>query len=158
MQRVRCLRFAGNGTTLPTDGPTCVAPTDGGTPIPTPTPHSDADAGAEPAAPRRPRRPRSSASLARRCLQLRRRPLEAGRPAAALKLTSARLVFQGGKRYLVVRVNGAAKQAKVRITLVMRTGKVTTPVVRTIRTNAAVRVANLQVSKHVRTVRVSLAR
>ena len=33
VQRVRCLRFAGNGTTLPTDGPTCVAPTDGGTPI-----------------------------------------------------------------------------------------------------------------------------
>ena len=78
--------------------------------------------------------------------------------AAALKLTSARLVFKGGKRYLVVRVNGAAKQAKVRITLVMRTGKATKPVVRTIRTNAAVRVANLQVSKHVRTVRVSLAR
>ncbi len=57
-----------------------------------------------------------------------------------------------------MRVNGAAKQAKVRITLVMRTGKATKPVVRTIRTNAAVRVANLQVSKHVRTVRVSLAR
>ena len=78
--------------------------------------------------------------------------------AAALKLTSARLVFKGGKRYLVVRVNGAAKTAKVRITLVMRTGKATKPVVRTIRTNAAVRVANLQVSKHVRTVRVALAR
>ena len=78
--------------------------------------------------------------------------------AAALKLTSARLVFKNGKRYLVVRVNGAAKQAKVRITLVMRTGRVTKPVVRTIATNRAVRVANLQVSKHVRTVRVSLAR
>ena len=53
--------------------------------------------------------------------------------AAALKLTSARLVFKDGKRYLVVRVNGAAKTAKVRITLVMRTGKATKPVVRTIR-------------------------
>jgi hypothetical protein len=40
----------------------------------------------------------------------------------------------------------------------MRTGKATKPVVRTIRTNAAVRVANLQVGKHVRTVRVALAR
>ena len=78
--------------------------------------------------------------------------------AAALKLSSARLVFKNGKRYLVVRVNGAAKQAKVRITLVMRTGKASKPVVRTIKTNAAVRVANLQVSKHVRTVRVALAR
>ena len=38
VQRVRCLRFAGNGTTLPTDGPTCVAPTDSGTPIPTTPP------------------------------------------------------------------------------------------------------------------------
>ena len=63
-----------------------------------------------------------------------------------------------GKRYLVVRVNGSAASAKVRITLVMRTGKATKPVVRTIATNRAVRVANLQVSKHVRTVRVSLAR
>ena len=78
--------------------------------------------------------------------------------AAALKLTSARLVFKNGKRYLVVRVNGTAKTAKLRITLVMRTGKATAPVVRTVRTNAAVRVANLQVGKHVRTVRVALAR
>ena len=38
VQRVRCIRFAGNGTTLPTDGPTCVAPTDSGTPIPTTPP------------------------------------------------------------------------------------------------------------------------
>ena len=78
--------------------------------------------------------------------------------AAALKLTSARLVFQGGKRYLVVRVNGSAATAKVRITLVMRTGKATKPVVRTIGTNRAVRIANLQVGKHVQTVRVALAR
>ena len=157
MQRVRCLRFAGNGTTLPTDGPTCVAPTDGGTPIPTPTP--------TPTPTPLPNPPSSTASTAT-VVSLAGTPVPAAQTpaakpaaqAAALKLTSARLVFQGGKRYLVVRVNGAAKQAKVRITLVMRTGKVTTPVVRTIRTNAAVRVANLQVSKHVRTVRVSLAR
>ncbi len=38
VQRVRCIRFAGNGTTLPTDGPTCASPTDGGTPIPPPSP------------------------------------------------------------------------------------------------------------------------
>ena len=40
----------------------------------------------------------------------------------------------------------------------MRTGKAMKPVVRTIATNKAVRVANLQVSKHVRTVRVALAK
>jgi hypothetical protein len=161
VQRVRCLRFAGNGTTLPTDGPTCVSPTDGGTPIPTPgTPPapgggSSGSSGSS----------QSTATTAT-VVSLAGNPVPAAiapaaKPAAkaaALKLTSARLVFKNGKRYLVVRVNGAAKSAKVRITLVMRTGKATKPVVRTIRTNAAVRVANLQVSKHVRTVRVSLAR
>jgi len=168
VQRVRCIRFAGDGATLPTDGPTCVAPTDSGTPIPPPVVNPQAGGGgggggtgggvsfAGPPA-------GSTATV----VSLAGNPVPAvaapatQKPtakAAALKLTSARLVFQGGKRYLVVRVNGAAKQAKVRITLVMRTGKATKPVVRTIRTNAAVRVANLQVSKHVRTVRVSLAR
>jgi hypothetical protein len=164
VQRVRCIRFAGDGATLPTDGATCVAPTDTGTPIPTTPPvinptTGGGGSGGSSAAP-----PAASTATV---VSLAGNPVPAvaapatQKPtakAAALKLTSARLVFQGGKRYLVVRVNGAAKQAKVRITLVMRTGKATKPVVRTIRTNAAVRVANLQVSKHVRTVRVSLAR
>ena len=164
VQRVRCIRFAGNGTTLPTDGATCVAPTDGGTPIPTTPPVINPTTGGGGSGGNN--APASTASTAT-VVSLAGNPVPAvaapaaQKPtakAAALKLTSARLVFQGGKRYLVVRVNGAAKQAKVRITLVMRTGKATKPVVRTIRTNAAVRVANLQVSKHVRTVRVSLAR
>ena len=162
VQRVRCIRFAGNGTTLPTDGPNCASPTDAW--------HADpADTG-QPDLRRPPRRARCSpatpASTAT-VVSLAGNPVpavaapEAKKPvakAAALKLTSARLVFKNGKRYLVVRVNGAAKTAKVRITLVMRTGKASKPVVRTIKTNAAVRVANLQVSKHVRTVRVALAR
>ena len=164
VQRVRCIRFAGNGTTLPTDGPTCVAPTDGGTPIPVPTtptaPAPVVDTGSS-------NNTSSSAATTATVVSLAGAPVpavaapEAKKPtakAAALKLASARLVFKGGKRYLVVRVNGAAKTAKVRVTLVMRTGKATKPVVRTIKTNAAVRVANLQVSKHVRTVRVALAR
>ena len=161
VQRVRCIRFAGNGTTLPTDGPTCVAPTDGGTPIPVTPPAGGGGSGgsggsggtvaAPPAA--------TVVSLAGNPVPAAQTP--AAKPAAkaaALKLTSARLVFKNGKRYLVVRVNGSAKTAKVRITLVMRTGKATKPVVRTIRTNKAVVVSNLQVSKHVRTVRVALAR
>ncbi len=154
VQRVRCIRFHGDGVTLPTDSATCVAPPV--TPIPPnpviPPGGSTGSSG-------------SSGSTAT-VVSLAGSPVPAAaapaaKPAAkaaALKLTSARLVFQGGKRYLVVRVNGAAKSAKVRITLVMRTGKAAKPVVRTIRTNAAVRVANLQVSKHVRTVRVALAR
>ena len=63
-----------------------------------------------------------------------------------------------GKRYLVIRAKGTAKTLKVRIVLVMKTGKVMKPVVRTIRTNRAVRVANLQISKHVKSVRVSAVR
>lgn len=156
VQRVRCIRFAGNGTTLPTDGPTCVAPTDGGTVIPV-TPPAGGSGSTSQSPP---------ATTVATVVSLAGNPVPAvaapaAKPtakAAALKLTSARLVFAGGKRYLVVRVNGSAATAKVRVTLVMRTGKATKPVVRTIRTNKAVRVANLQVSKHVRTVRVALAR
>jgi hypothetical protein len=160
VERVRCLRFAGDGVTLPTDGPTCVAPTDGGTTIPTPP----VGTGGTPPTVNTPATPQGTSATV---VSLAGNPVPAAaapaakKPvakAAALKLTSARLVFKNGKRYLVVRVNGTAKSAKIRITLVMRTGKATTPVVRTIRTNAAVRVANLQVGKHVRTVRVALAR
>jgi hypothetical protein len=163
VERVRCLRFAGDGVTLPTDGPTCVAPTDGGTTIPTPPPGGGT--GGTPPTVNTPTTPQGTSATV---VSLAGNPVPAAAPApaakkpvakaAALKLTSARLVFKNGKRYLVVRVNGTAKSAKIRITLVMRTGKATKPVVRTIRTNAAVRVANLQVGKHVRTVRVALAR
>jgi len=158
VQRVRCLRFAGNGTTLPTDGATCAAPTDTGVPIP-PTPAPGGGSSSSGGSSQSTATTATVVSLAGTPVPAAIAP--AAKPAAkaaALKLTSARLVFQGGKRYLVVRVNGSAASAKVRITLVMRTGKATKPVVRTIATNRAVRVANLQVSKHVRTVRVSLAR
>ena len=159
VQRVRCLRFAGNGTTLPTDGATCAAPTDTGVPIPPPTGGGSSGSNGSSGTSQSTATTATVVSLAGTPVPAAIAP--AAKPAAkaaALKLTSARLVFQGGKRYLVVRVNGSAASAKVRITLVMRTGKATKPVVRTIATNRAVRVANLQVSKHVRTVRVSLAR
>jgi hypothetical protein len=156
VQRVRCIRFFGDGVTQPTDSATCAAAPvvtppvgGGGTPAP---------GGGSSAAPQ--------ASSTATVVSLAGAPVTAAQTpavkpaakAAALKLTSARLVFKNGTRYLVVRVNGAAKTAKVRITLVMRTGKVTKPVVRSIATNRAVRVANLQVGKHVRTVRVALAK
>jgi len=156
VQRVRCIRFAGDGVTLPTDTAFCA-----GAPVPVPPVGGGGGGGGGGSSPT-PASPASTAtvvSLAGAPVPAAQTP--AAKPAAkaaALKLTSARLVFQGGKRYLVVRVNGAAKTAKVRITLVMRTGKATKPVVRTIATNKAVRVANLQVGKHVRTVRVALAR
>ena len=160
VQRVRCIRFAGDGVTLPTDGPTCVNPNDGGGTIPTPP------APTAPAAPSG-QQPASntgvaSAAAAATVVSLAgTSPVAAKAPAAkakakaTAKLASAKLVVVKGKRYLVVRANGTAKSVKLRIVLVMRTGKVMKPVVRTVRTNRAVRVAKLQISKHVRTVRVS---
>jgi hypothetical protein len=160
VQRVRCIRFFGDGVTQPTDSATCAA-----APVVTPPPGGGTGGGGggggtgggSPAPP---------ASSTATVVSLAGAPVPAAQApavkpaakAAALKLTSARLVFKNGTRYLVVRVNGAAKTAKVQITLVMRTGKATKPVVRSIATNRAVRVANLQVGKHVRTVRVALAK
>jgi hypothetical protein len=154
VQRVRCLRFAGDGVTMPTDGPTCVAPTDTGTTIPT---SSTPAAGSTSQA--------TSTTLATIVSLAGTSPVAVKAPAAkatakkaTAKLASARLVFVKGQRYVVVRANGTAKYAKVRITRVMRTGKVLKPVVRTIRTNRAVRIKNVVISKHVKTVRVALAR
>jgi hypothetical protein len=160
VQRVRCIRFLGDGAALPTDGPTCTAPSDTGVPLPVPSPGGGGGGGggggdAGTIAVQSPSVVATIVSLAGNPA-----PAKAKAPAAkkATKLASARLVFVNGKRYLVVRANGSAKTAKVRITLVMRTGKVAKPVVRTIATNKAVRVPNLQIGKHVRTVRVALAR
>ena len=162
VQRVRCIRFAGDGVTLPTDGPTCVAPSDGGTTIPNPgsggtnTPPTSSPSAV------------ASVSAAATVVSLAgTSPVAAKAPAAKAKakakkatarLASAKLVVIKGKRYLVLRAKGTAKTLKVRIVLVMRTGKVMKPVVRTIRTNRAVRVSKLQISKHVKSVRVSAVR
>jgi len=167
--RDRCVDFSG-GAALPTDGPSCATPTDSGTPIvPVTTPPAGggtnpAGGGAtnsgNPAVVQQSAAAATVVSLAGSPVPAAKAP-EVKKPAAkaaALKLASARFVYANGKRFLVVRANGAAKVAKVRITLVMRTGKVMKPVVRTIPTNRAVRVANLQISKHVLSVRVSLAK
>lgn len=83
-------------------------------------------------------------------------------PAAAAKtmtLASARVVKVGQGRYLVVRVNGPAKVAKLRITLVSKVhGKTTHRVItRYVRTNHPVRVGNLKLAPSIRSVRVALA-
>jgi hypothetical protein len=165
VQRVRCIRFFGDGAAMPTDGPTCAAPSDSGTPLPVPTPggggSSPIGGGGSISAPA-PTAVATVVSLAGNPApaKVNAKAKAKAKVAAkkATKLASARLVFVKGKRYLVVRANGSAKTAKLRITLVMRTGKAAKPVVRTVRTNKAVRVANLLVGKHVRTVRVSLAK
>jgi hypothetical protein len=148
--RDRCVRFFGDGTTSPTDGPTCASPTDGGVVIPTPpapnTPSAVTNS------------PQAVASTATVVSLAGTSPVAAKAPAAkkaTAKLASAKFVVVKGKRYLVLRAKGTAKTLKVRIVLVMKTGKVMKPVVRTIRTNRAVRVSKLQISKHVKSVRVS---
>jgi hypothetical protein len=67
------------------------------------------------------------------------------------KVASARIMG----RYLVVRVNGASKTVRIRITLVKK-GKVTR-VVRTIKTNRRVQVPNLRITRAIRSVKVSIA-
>jgi hypothetical protein len=166
VQRVRCIRFAGDGTTLPNDAATCAAASAGSNPAP-PAPVTPVTP-VVPVTPVNPSVSNTSAPAAT-IVSLAGNPVPAAKPEAkpeakpqakqvATKLASARLVFVNGKRYLVVRANGSAPTAKIRITLVMRTGKAKAPVVRTISTNKPVRVANLEISKHVRTVRVALAK
>lgn len=168
VQRVRCLRFAGDGATLVTDSATCVAPPVA--PVAPVVPVVPVVPGVIPVVPVTiPVTIQGGVAPAAIVVSLAGKPIPATEPAAkpavkpaakaaATKLSSARLIVVNGKRYLVVRANGAAATAKVRITLVMRTGKANAPVVRTIRTNKAVRVANLLINKHVRTVRVSLVK
>lgn len=83
-------------------------------------------------------------------------------PAAAthtMTLASARVVkVKVGKhsaRYLMVRVNGAAKTAKLKITLVSKNGR--SVVTRYVRTNRQVRVGHLKLAPTIRSVRVALA-
>ncbi len=83
-------------------------------------------------------------------------------PTSATKtmtLASARVVKIKQGRYLMVRVNGVAKTAKLRITLIGKShGKVTRHVItRIVATNHQVRVGNLRLAPSVRSVRVALA-
>lgn len=158
VQRVRCIRFFGDGTTMPTDGPTCVAPADNGGTIPTPPSNGGGGGGGGEGAVASATTAATIVSLSGTSPVAVKAPKAAKAKRATAKLASARLVFVKGRRYLVVRANGTAKTAKVRITRVMRTGKAMKPVVRTIRTNRAVRIKNVVISKHVKTVRVALVR
>jgi hypothetical protein len=76
---------------------------------------------------------------------------------AKVQLVSARVIKTKAGRYLTVRVNSASKVAKLRITLIGSNGKVSRVVLRSVSTNATVRVPNLKLAPSVRTVRVALA-
>jgi hypothetical protein len=79
--------------------------------------------------------------------------------AKTMTLATARVVKINSNRYLVVRVNGPAKTAKLKITLISKAhGKVTSRVVtRVVATNHQVRVANLKLAPSIRSVRVAIA-
>ncbi|HSA52622.1 MAG TPA: hypothetical protein VLH10_21260 [Yinghuangia sp.] len=159
VMRDRCIDFNASDGPLPTDGPSCSMPNAPGPVIPPAPPVGGGGGGGGTVAQSAP--VATVVSLAGAAVPAKAAPVAKAKVKAAkkaTKLVSARLVVVKGKRHLVVRANGSAKTAKIRITLVMRTGKVAKPVVRTIRTNKAVRVANLRVDRHVRTVRVALAR
>ena len=83
-------------------------------------------------------------------------------PAAAAKtmtLATAQVVKIGQNRYLMVRVNGPAKTAKLKITLISKShGKVTSRVItRYVATNHQVRVGSLKLAPSIRSVRVAIA-
>ena len=101
VQRVRCIRFAGDGVTLPMDGPTCVAPSDGGTTIPNP------GSGGTNTPPAQNNTSTAVASAATVVSLAGTSPVAAKAPAgkakaqATAKLASAKFVVIKGKRYLV---------------------------------------------------------
>ena len=83
-------------------------------------------------------------------------------PAAAAKtmtLATAQVVKIGQNRYLIVRVNGPAKTAKLKITLISKShGKVSSRVItRYVATNKQVRVGSLKLAPSIRSVRVAIA-
>jgi hypothetical protein len=79
--------------------------------------------------------------------------------AKTMTLASAKVVKIGQGRYLVVRVNGPAKTAKLKITLISKSnGKVQSRVItRFVATNHAVRVGGLKLAPSIRSVRVAIA-
>jgi hypothetical protein len=76
---------------------------------------------------------------------------------AKASLLTAKVVKAKTGRYLQVKIKSSAKSAKLRITLIGQHGKVSRVVLRTVKTNKAVRVPNLKLAPSIRSVRVALA-
>lgn len=83
-------------------------------------------------------------------------PTKVVAPAKVLKLTSARIVSVGKLRYVVVRVNGTAKMARIHVTLIDKNHKIVSHLTRYVATNKAVRVGNLRLAPAIRSVKVAL--
>lgn len=86
-------------------------------------------------------------------------PTKVVAPAKAtkvLKVAAARIVSVGKFRYVVVRVNGNAKMARIHVTLVNKQHKVVSHMTRYVATNKAVRVKNLRLKPTILSVKVAL--
>jgi hypothetical protein len=86
--------------------------------------------------------------------------VSAPKAAKAIKKASVakvQIVSQKSGRYVVVRVSGAAKTARIKVTLLGKHGKVLKVALRTVRTNRAAKVANLKLGPTVRSVKVAVA-
>jgi hypothetical protein len=74
----------------------------------------------------------------------------------AAYVSSARIVALKTGRFVVVRINGSAKTATIRLTLIGADGKVLRTVLRTVAMNHAVRIADLKLGPSVRSIRVAV--
>jgi len=82
--------------------------------------------------------------------------VKAPKATKAASVASVRVRAIGAGRYVVVRVNGSAKQVRIRLTLRNAQGKTLKVVFRTVKTNRSVRVPNLKLTPSIRSVRVAI--
>jgi len=81
----------------------------------------------------------------------------AAKAAKRASVAKVQIVSQKSGRYVVVRVSGAAKTARIRVTLLGKNSKVLKVAFRTVQTNRAAKVTNLKLGPSVRSVRVAIA-
>jgi hypothetical protein len=81
----------------------------------------------------------------------------AANAAKRASVAKVQIVSQKSGRYVVVRVSGAAKTARIKVTLLGKNSKVMKVAFRTVQTNRAAKVTNLKLGPSVRSVRVAIA-
>jgi hypothetical protein len=82
---------------------------------------------------------------------------KAVKAAKKASVAKVQIVSQKSGRYVVVRVSGAAKTARIKVTLIGTRSKVLKVALRTVQTNRAVKVGNLKLGPKVRSVKVAIA-
>jgi trimeric autotransporter adhesin len=82
---------------------------------------------------------------------------KAVKAAKKASVAKVQIVSMKSGRYVVVRVSGAAKTARIKVTLIGARSKVLKVALRTVRTNRAVKVGNLKLGPKVRSVKVAIA-